>query len=278
MKKIGKRPSQDAAGKTPGKPAAVRYGVISGSGIFGLDEYDTTEHSVETAYGRVILDVVDYHGTAIAFLSRHGKYEAKPPHQINYRANISALSQMGVQFIFASGAAGSCQPAFKPGDAVIIDDFVDFTKNRDESFFQDGCTVCHASMREPYCRHLQEQFTAKAKKLNLTIAGTGTYVCTEGPRFETRAEIGFFRKMGWEMVGMTSVPEVLLAKEKGICYCAIAMITNWATGMEDQPVTPDSLDVISTLKHRLNQIFLAIFTEDSLTQEGCSCKHSLLYL
>ncbi len=278
MRRKNKQSSSDPVKNLVSKTDPVRFCVISGSSIFGLEDYETTERSVETAYGRVVLDIVDVHGTKIAFMSRHGKYQCHPPHQINYRANISALNQLGVQFVFATGAVGSCQPEFKPGEAVIIDDFVDFTKNRDESFFQDGCTVCHVNMTEPYCRRLQEQFTAKSKHYEQPIAGKGTYVCTEGPRFETRAEIGFYRKMGWELVGMTSVPEVLLAKEKGMCYCAVAMITNWATGMDDQPVPADFLDRISALKHRLNQIFLAIFTEDQLTQDGCSCNNSLLHL
>jgi 5'-methylthioadenosine phosphorylase len=185
----------------------------------------------------------------IIFMSRHGKGHTAPPHRVNYRANVWALKELGVTKIIATAAVGSLSNRFKLGDIVLINQFLDFTKSRPQTFYEGGEQgVLHVDMTEPYCKSLQEVFRKAAKKSSATISlkDEATYVCTEGPRFETPAEIRMYQILGGELVGMTSVPEVVLAKELGMCYASIGMVTNEAAGIADHPLT--HAEVIESMK------------------------------
>lgn len=186
---------------------------------------------------------------SIVFMSRHGKGHSVPPHHVNYRANLWALKELGVRKIIATAAVGSLSSRYKLGEIVLLNQFLDFTKNRPQTFNEGGEQgVLHVDMTEPYCKSLQEVILKAAKNgVNpISVKDSATYVCTEGPRFETPAEIRMYQRLGGDLVGMTSVPEVVLAKELGMCYASIGMVTNEAAGIADHPLT--HAEVIESMK------------------------------
>lgn len=234
-----------------------------------------SEHSisvVETPYGSVELVCGRLANEEVVFVSRHGRGHSTPPHLVNYRANIWAIHQLGVRIIIATAAVGSLSPKFHLGDLVLIDQFLDFTKNRPTTFFegrQEG--VLHVDMTEPYCSEVRQQIFEAAKKLALPVKNGACYVCTEGPRFETPAEIRMFQILGGDLVGMTSVPEVVLARELGMCYATIGMVTNEAAGIASHPLS--HTEVIESMKElgvRVAQLIQATF-ELWNPVENCRC-------
>ncbi len=201
--------------------------VISGTGV--------TEHfklgrrlKVKTRYGtaEVYLDQArDYF-----ILPRHGPKHNIPPHLINYRANILSLHQLGVRHIIATNAVGSIRKDFPPGSIGTVAQFIDFTKGREPTIFQDG--VVHADMSHPYSERLNDLISKAAKQLGINLLGGLVYACMEGPRYETAAEIEMLRRLGADVVGMTGVPEVVYANELSIEYASVVVSTNYAAGMQ----------------------------------------------
>lgn len=203
-----------------------------------MDLEEKSPVSVKTPYGTVEMEIGQLAGKEIVFLSRHGNHHVIPPHLVNYRANLWALSDLGVKKVLATAAVGSLSSQFHLGDLVLLDQFLDFTKNRPQTFFEGGPRgVCHVDMTEPYCGELRSVVAKAAAEIDLSIKNGANYVCTEGPRFETPAEIRMFQQLGGDLVGMTSVPEVVLARELGMCYASIAMVTNEAAGISGHPLT-----------------------------------------
>lgn len=211
----------------------VSVGIIGGSGVYALLE-DSKSKKVKTPYGIVSdLSIGTIDGIEVAFVPRHGKDHSFPPHRVNYRANIDALSKLGVERILATTAVGSLHPQLPPGKLALLKNFIDFTNDRISTFFdgKDG-NVIHVSVNDPYCTDMSSLVRKTSEKLNIEIYPEGVvYICANGPRFETAAEINMFKIMGADVVGMTSVPEVVLARERSMCYCTLAIITNWATGL-----------------------------------------------
>ncbi len=207
--------------------------IIGGSGVYDpkmLDDLRT--EVVGTPYGDVELVAGRFGGREVGFLARHGVGHAVPPHRVNYRANIWALKSRGVRRIIATAAVGSCNPKMVPGDFVLVSDFIDFTRQRPCTFFEGGPQgVVHTDFTEPYCPVIRRVLVQAAGELGIPRHDGGVYVCTEGPRFETPAEIRMFARLGGDLVGMTNVPEVVLAHEVGICYGLVAMVTNAAAGI-----------------------------------------------
>lgn len=250
--------------------------IIGGTGVYGAGE--STIKTVKTKYGVVELDILNVYGEEIIFLARHGKGHSVPPHLINYRANMMALKEIGVKYIYATAAVGSCNENYAPGDIVVIKDFLDFTKSRPVTFFEGGDEpVKHVDMSDPYCKNLREKFHKKAKETNVKIKGEAVYVCTEGPRFETAQEIKMFKTLGGHVVGMTSIPEVVLAKELGMCYATIGIISNWCTGMVGKITLHDIQSAIDKNRQKITNTFIKIFREN-LNQEECNCKNSIIEL
>lgn len=213
--------------------------IIGGTGVYDPELLDNIrEIVVDTIYGRVKLMAGSYQGTEIAFIPRHGSDHGVPPHLINYRANIMALHQSGVKNIIATAAVGSLNFELKPGQYVLADQFLDFTKNRQHTFFEGGSQgVSHCDMTVPYCPDLRKSLADAGQDLGLDVFNGGVYVCTEGPRFETTAEIKMFKMLGGDLIGMTSVPEVSLARELGMCYANISIVTNFAAGISGAVLT-----------------------------------------
>ncbi|AGA70071.1 purine nucleoside phosphorylase [Desulfitobacterium dichloroeliminans LMG P-21439] len=222
---------------------------MGGTGLENLILQDARTETITTPYGVVTVDIGHFGGqnAPLVFMSRHGKGHTLPPHLVNYRANIWALQELGVRKIIATAAVGSLASRLQLGDIVLMDQFLDFTKSRPHTFYEGGEQgVLHVDMTEPYCKSLQAVIRVAGEAVGVPLEEGATYVCTEGPRFETPAEIRMYQMLGGECVGMTSVPEVVLAKECGMCYATIGMITNEAAGIADHPLTHE--EVIVSMK------------------------------
>lgn len=251
--------------------------IIGGTGIYDIGEGSYSK-IVDTKYGKVEVDIVNINGEEIAFLARHGKKHSVPPHLINYRANMKALEQLGVKYIYATAAVGSCNESYAPGDVVVIKNFIDFTKSRPSTYFEGGDEpVRHTDMGDPYCKNLRSRFYEAAKAEEIDIKGDGVYICTEGPRFETEYEIKMYRILGGDVVGMTNVPEVVLAKELGMCYATVGIITNWCTGIKGEITLHDIQGTLSSNKEKITRAFLRAFSHE-LDQEHCSCGNAIIEL
>lgn len=217
----------------------MKLGIIGGTGFYtpGMLQYEA-EQKVQTPFGQVNLLTGTLGGREVVFLTRHGMEHSVPPHLVNYRANIWALREIGAAKVVATAAVGSLNPEMHPGEMVLVDQFLDFTKNRCQTFFDGGDGgVLHVDMTEPYCPEFRKEIAGVAEKLDIPLHLKGTYVCTEGPRYETPAEIRMFRILGGDLVGMTSVPEVVLAREAGLCYATLALVTNYAAGISQHPLS-----------------------------------------
>lgn len=256
----------------------IKKAIIGGTGIYDMGQ-DARCEIVETKYGKVEIDIVNVDGENIAFLARHGKNHSFPPHLVNYRANMKALKKLGVKFIYATVAVGSCNENFTPGDVVVIKNFIDFTKNRPLTFYGGGEEgVKHTDMSDPYCSNLRGIFYEEAKKNCIEIMGDAVYVCTEGPRFETEYEIKMFIQVGGDVVGMTNVPEVVLAKELGMCYSAVGIITNWCTGVKKGAIELHDIEgSVTKNKALLTRTFLQTLRGE-LHQNNCNCDKAIIEL
>jgi 5'-methylthioadenosine phosphorylase len=222
-------------------------GVFGGSGLYEL--LATADAvTVETAWGATAapITVGEVDGARIAFLPRHGTHHEHPPHRVNYRANVDAMRRLGVRSILAPFAAGSLRPALSPGTLVVVDQLVDRTSGRAETFhdhFADG--PCHVSMADPYDASLRAEVLATAARLGTEVFDGGTVVVVNGPRFSTRAESSWFRAMGADLVNMTQHPEAALAREAGMAYAGIALVTDYDAGVADDPaVAPVTQDEV----------------------------------
>ncbi len=216
--------------------AKTRIAIIGGS---GLDDpgilKNAAELNVDTPFGAPASPLVcgQIGGVEVVVLARHGKEHMIMPTKVPYRANIWALKEIGCTHIIATTACGSLQEKIKPRDLVFLDQFIDFTKQRNLTFFEDK--VIHTAMAEPFCPRLRDVLINAAQNLNLAHHQKGTILTIEGPRFSTRAESLYFKSMGADVINMSTVPEVILARELGICYASVAMATDydaWREGEE----------------------------------------------
>lgn len=240
----------------------ARVGIIGGTGVYDPTWLEgAVDRLVETPYGFVTL--TEGHLKAggsepVVFMNRHGAGHSVPPHRVNYRANVWALKAVGVDRVVATAAVGSLNLAMPPGSMVLVDQFLDFTKTRPATFFdgEDG-RVVHTDVTHPYCEQSRARIVDGAGGLGLPVTMGGVYVTTEGPRFETPAEIRAFRLLGGDVVGMTGVPEVVLARELGLCYAGIAMVTNFAAGISPDVLTHEEvLEVMAQNVGRLREVLL----------------------
>jgi 5'-methylthioinosine phosphorylase len=214
-------------------------GVITGTGV--TEHFDLSRpKAIRTRYGHAM--VYTRPGGEYIVIPRHGAAHKSPPHGINYRANIAALGQLGVREIIATSAVGSMNQGFKVGEIGLIEQFLDFTKRRATTFFEEK--VVHTDMTNPYSRHVNLELAVAAKRLGIDVRPHLVYVCAEGPRFETAAEIKMYKILGGDVVGMTGVPEVVLANEKKLEYASVVIATNWAAGMQPKVSHEEVLKVM----------------------------------
>lgn len=227
---------------------------------------------METPYGTVEPIVGKLANRKVVFMSRHGRDHAIPPHLVNYRANIWALRKLGVRKILATAAVGSLSSSFRLGDLVLLDQFLDFTKSRPQTFYEGGQQgVLHVDMTEPYCTAVRQVILDASEQLGFALKNGACYVCTEGPRFETPAEIQMFQRLGADLVGMTSVPEVVLARELGMCYASIGLVTNEAAGIAKHLLSHaevmESMKKLGEKVAQLIQVTIQLWTPD----QNCLC-------
>lgn len=207
--------------------------VIGGTG-FGSALAPGTPETVETEYGQASLTraALDGGDLALLFLARHGAGHSLPPHRINHRANIAALRDLGVDAVFATTAVGSLRPEIAPGDFVILDDFLDFTKGDLVTFYSEPGQVRHTDFVHPYDPVLRQiLIQTMPPELAPRVHPGGTYLCLSGPRYETPAEVRLFGQWGASVVGMTGAPEAILCREAGLRYAGVALATNYGTGL-----------------------------------------------
>ncbi len=211
-------------------------GVIGGSGLYALEGLEgVEEHRIETTFGSPSDAVISgtLGDTRLLFLPRHGRGHRIPPHQINYRANLLALKQLGAEQIISVSAVGSMKESIQPGDMVIVDQFIDRTRSRPSTFFEDLGVVAHVEFAEPVDASLAEALYRASVETGARVHRGGTYVCIEGPQFSTKAESNLYRSWGVSVVGMTNLPEARLAREAELPYATLALATDYDCWHED---------------------------------------------
>ncbi|WP_344282950.1 S-methyl-5'-thioadenosine phosphorylase [Streptomyces hebeiensis] len=266
--------------------ANAEIGVIGGSGFYSFLE-DVTELHVETPYGPPsdALFLGELAGRQVAFLPRHGRSHGVAPHRINYRANLWALRSVGVRQVLGPCAVGGLRPEYGPGTLLVPDQLVDRTKARAQTYYDgvplpDGSAsnVIHISLADPYCPKGREAALTAARGRGWEAVDGGTLVVVEGPRFSTRAESRWHAAMGWSVVGMTGHPEAALARELGLCYTSLTLVTDLDAGAETgEGVSHDEvLKVFSSNVDRLRTVlFDAVGGLQTNDARDCLCSHAL---
>lgn len=253
---------------------AITTGFITGTGFYQLPNvYGARTERINTPYGVVEVEIGHFEGQEIAFLPRHGKEHTILPSQINYRANIHAFHQLGTERILSTSVCGSIVPEWGPGSLVLVDQFLNFTTGRADSFYPMNGSLAHVDMTDPYCPSLHAVLLDAARDLNLHLVHGATYACFNGPRFESRAEIEMVRRLGGHLVGMTNYPECVLARELEICYATVGVVSNHAAGT-GAPLRADEL--IHALKP-VEDVLPALFarTVQLLPEhQACSCRRA----
>ncbi len=254
----------------------AEIGIIGGTGLYSLLE-KSEEVEVKTKYGKPSSTItIGKIGTRkVAFIARHGNKHSIPPHLVPYRANIEAFSSLGVKRVIGTNACGSLKLDYKPGDIVFFDQYFNSTNGREDTFVE-GPEVTHLSASEPYCKSLRKSFVDQATNLGLQYHVTGTVVVINGPRFSTRAESRFFANQGFDTINMTQYPEVSLAREKGMCYQGIGIVTDYDSGIEGRedikPVT--HAEVLKVFEKNIGVVKNLIHTtvpELEKGQKSCGC-------
>lgn len=220
-------------------------GVIAGTGFYELSHLADPQRSViETPFGPTQATLGSWHGRAAVFMSRHGVDHSVPPHMVNYRANVWAMREVGVEEILAVNVVGGIGLA--AGELTVPEDFLNYSHTRPLTFF-DGTTpegVVHVDMSEPYNQRLRRVWLTAAADLDEAVVDGGIYGCFDGPRFETRAEIRVAQSQGVTVVGMTGVPEVVLSVELGIPYASLCLVANPAAGLGDGEITVEEVNAV----------------------------------
>ena len=253
----------------------MKIGIIGGTGVYdpNLIE-DAKKIKVHTPFGKTsdMITTGMFLGKELVIIPRHGSGHRINPSNVNYRANIWALKNLGVTHILASSAVGSLREEYKPGDLVLADQFIDRTYRRITTFYE-GDQVCHVSTAEPFCPTIRQKLKGEAEKLKIRFHEKGTCVVVEGPRFSTKAESRMYQSWGADIIGMTMHPEATLAREAEICYATIAMVTDYDCWKE-KPVDLD--EVMSTMSQnveKVKKLFTAVIPK--LEDDDCSCRTAL---
>lgn len=253
-------------------------GIIGGSGLYNIDGMERVrEVRVRTPFGAPSDAIVlgSLGGVRVAFLSRHGRGHRSNPTSINYRANVYALKSLGVTQVISVSAVGSMKESIRPGDVVLPDQFIDLTKRRVSTFFDEGI-VAHVGFGEPVCRLLADVLEQAGRSVGATLQRGGTYVCMEGPQFSTKAESRLYRQWGVDMIGMTNMPEAKLAREAELCYATVALATDYDCWHEtEESVT---VEAILTTLHKnvaLAKQLLKAAVPALAPDRPCECQEAL---
>jgi 5'-methylthioadenosine phosphorylase len=272
-----------ARAKKSGKEAAAAIGIIGGSGLYSMPGLvDTREIRVKTPFGEpsdaIVVGTLE--GKRVAFLARHGRGHRILPSEINFRANICAMKQLGVERLISVSAVGSLQEDLRPGEFLVVDQFVDRTKNRVSTFFGGGL-VAHVTFDKPTCGQVSAVLADASVHCGVKVHPRGTYVCIEGPQFSTLAEAHVHRQLRFEVIGMTNVTEAKLAREAELCYASIAMITDYdCWHPEHESVT--ATQIIATLNqnaenaHKVLREAVRAMPEERSCKCGAALRHALV--
>lgn len=221
-------------------------GIIGGSGLTRLKALTVERQEIiATPYGEpsAPLTFGQFDGSPVVFLPRHGVSHTIPPHKVNYRANLWAFKDVGVERVVGMAAVGGITTPMSPGALSVPDQVIDYTWGRDHTLFEvDLSSVTHIDFTEPYCETLRQDLLAAARRAEVDVHDGGTYGATQGPRLESSAEIARLERDGCDLVGMTGMPEASLARELGLCYASLALSVNWAAGKSEGPITMAEID------------------------------------
>jgi 5'-methylthioadenosine phosphorylase len=253
----------------------LKYGIIGGTGLYEIAGEKARTMRLDTEFGPSTAAILKLAGEETAFIARHAPDHSLLPHEVNYRANIMALKQLGVERVLATATVGSLNDRFQPGDLVVLSQFLDFTKGRAYTLFEGKGRAVHVDMTEPYCPHLRDDLLKAGARMGEVLHPAGTYVCTEGPRFETAAEVAMFRALGGDVVGMTGVPEVVLAREANMCYAGLAVATNWAPGISQDRVSHEEVVKAAGAQfEKVRRLLEMAIQRGRERSEPCSCQQA----
>jgi 5'-methylthioadenosine phosphorylase len=249
----------------------MKIGIICGSGINSLIK-DPEKIIIETDFGDISVEVSKMKKHDLFFINRHGEKSNIPPHKVNYLGNIQAFASSHVECILSIGTVGSMKKNIQPGDFVIPHDFIDFSKSRRQTFFDDKRV--HVDMTNPYCSSLRDSLIKNCEKIHgFTFHKKGVYLTTEGPRLETASEIDYFSKFA-DIVGMTGAQEIVLSRERNICYVALCVVCNLATGLQNK-LTADEISKIYTTRETTISKILQLTLDSIDEKRNCYCKNDL---
>lgn len=249
----------------------MKIGLISGHRVPNL-LIGPEKIPVETPFGDIMVETSSLGDHELFFINRHGEKSNLPPHKVNYLGNIQAFASSHVDCILAVGTVGSIKKNIVPGDFVVPDDFIDFTKSRPYTFFDEERV--HIDMSNPFCPPLRNSLIKNCNQIkDVNLHETGVYLTTEGPRLETAAEIQLFSQHA-DIVGMTLVPEIVLAREKGICYASLCIVCNMAAGLQSK-LTADEISLIYKKKEPFISKILKSTIESLDNKAQCNCKNVL---
>lgn len=256
----------------------VKIGVLGGSGLYGMEGLTEREvREVETPFGRPSspITIGEIEGREVAFIARHGIGHSLSPTEVNYRANIYALKELGVERVLSVSACGSLREDYAPGEIVVPDQLYDNTKERDKTFFEGGY-VAHVDVADPFCLDLSEYVANSVETAGGSVHRGGGYVTIEGPRFSTRLESNTYRAWGMSIVGMTTCPEAFLAREAEMCYSVMAHVTDydvWRTS--EKPVTVEMVFKIIKKNTELARGALVELVKALPAERTCDCGQAL---
>jgi 5'-methylthioadenosine phosphorylase len=263
--------------------AQAEIGIIGGSGLYSMPGLaDIHEVPIETPFGAPSDPYVvgSLEGKKVAFLARHGRGHRILPSELNFRANIHGFKQLGVERILSVSAVGSLKEEHKPGEFLIVDQFVDRTRHRVDTFFGEG-VVAHIAFADPVCPELSEVMAKACQNAKVVAKRGGTYICMEGPQFSTKAESNLYRSWGMDVIGMTNLQEAKLAREAEVCYVTVAMVTDydcWHPHHDSVTVDQIIAVLVKNAENACNVVREAVAAMP--TERNCKCgsalKHAIL--
>lgn len=253
-------------------------GVIGGSGLYELLD-DARQETVPTPWGQPSGTVTlgEVAGRPVAFIARHGVGHRYPAHLVNYRANVWALAAVGARRLLAPGAVGSLDAGLRPGSLVVVDQVVDRTWGREHTYVDSPAAAAHVGFADPYCPGLRADLLDAASRQDVTAIDGGTMVVINGPRFSSRAESRWHSAQGWSVVGMTGMPEASLAREQGLCYAAVSMVTDLDAGLQQgSGVTQaEVLEVFAANLGAVRRVLLDVAGHSDAVPDACACGSAL---